>query len=464
MADITPRPHVFASLANQNLTWPKVLAELVDNSFDAGASRVVVNYSTKSKTLTVSDDGRGVQNVLSVVTLGWHDQQQTTCLGMYGVGAKDAWLWCGDVIEIDTVYSGARTKLAVNYRDVQASGWKCSDPISTPCDTQTGTTITLPLRHGKNGPASEAFDRLAFIFSPALRKGLQIVRSGDKGRQPLEAPKVPHLLDAVVAEFDIDGKHVAIHIGILPDGEKMPHGGPFWLQYGHRIIDATAIGVGQYSASRLGGTITLGKGWTLTKNKDDLSHRTDALGDAIFSRIKHVVEKGENLAENIESQQLRSELENLLNEAVKGGGRRERRKRGDSQGSIVPANTGRKRTRAEKIHPQLTGSILDGTSPAGRKRGFILDWDNIEGGQIGRFDGIGSRVTLNLDHPFVSAAKSSSNRVALLSAAWALIADYAVTHKGQNKLIAFDWDNFAMAFSELAAAYKDGGQANAKAG
>lgn len=55
MVYLLPDPHLLASLVNANLPWWKALAELVDNSLDAGATRVVIDVS--HRTLTVSDDG-----------------------------------------------------------------------------------------------------------------------------------------------------------------------------------------------------------------------------------------------------------------------------------------------------------------------------------------------------------------------------------------------------------------------
>jgi hypothetical protein len=57
MVRIPARAHVLHSMSNQALPWWKALAELVDNSFDAGAYRVTIEMA--GRTLIVSDDGRG---------------------------------------------------------------------------------------------------------------------------------------------------------------------------------------------------------------------------------------------------------------------------------------------------------------------------------------------------------------------------------------------------------------------
>jgi hypothetical protein len=438
------------SLASQNLTWWKALAELVDNSFDAGATRVVIRNDSKRRAVIVEDDGHGVKDVLALVTLGYHDPQYTNALGMYGIGAKDAWLFTGGEIEVDTVRSGTRCRLCFDGRDAQ--NWQCVDPVYEPSDLPSGTTITLPL-HGRQQPKSEAFDRLAFVFSPALSRGLQIVRVADnKTKQPLTPCELPPLSETSRATFDIDGKQVEIEIGIVPENTKMRFG-PFWLQYGHRIIDSTSIGAEGYSVARLGGRITLGKGWKLTKNKDDLGELKERLSEAIATRIKPLLEQAQKLSESIESMKMRTELENILNEAIKRKKREKRSKVEESQhGAILPRNTGRTRSSAANFHPDKDGSVRD----VAKKRGFTLDYYEDDEQVLGQFDYNGTRVRLNNSHPFVAFAKSTSNRVALLSAAWALIANYAVRHQGQHTLLKFEWEDFAQAFAGLSSAYGQG--------
>ena len=68
--DITENigPRIFLALKNSNLTWTAALGELCDNAFDANATRVVVAFKTK-KSLSVSDDGRGCDDVKRMLTI-----------------------------------------------------------------------------------------------------------------------------------------------------------------------------------------------------------------------------------------------------------------------------------------------------------------------------------------------------------------------------------------------------------
>lgn len=454
MPSIAPFAHLLHSYASQPLTWPKVLAELVDNSFDAGANRVTITCDNKNKSVVVADDGHGVKDVLSLVTLGKHVEHRTTKLGTYGVGAKDAWLWCGGLIGIDTVHAGKRITLRVDCKDILARGsWDVDDPIVADSTAQPYTKLTLALRNGKHQPSDEAFDRLRFIFTPALRNGLQLLRATGRNSRPLIPYQLPRLQQVVSEMFDIDGKSVLINIGILPDGEKMPNG-PFWMIYGHRIIDHTTCGASNgattYQTRHVGGEIVLGKGWKLTKNKDDLADLKERLNDEIFVRIEGLLQSGATLSENVELECLRTSLEASLNSTIRAVAetKKEKRNKGTSSGSIEPASSGRRRKTATQTQDGPGGIEV---AAASRRRGFALDFANDDTpNAIGRFDYNGSRVCLNLTHPFIASAKQADNRTALVTCALLLIANYGATHDCGNRLFDFGCNDVADAFGRLA--------------
>ncbi len=174
-ANLSPDSHVIYALCNQNIPWWKAIAELVDNSFDAGATRVVVE--AKKRVLTVTDDGRGIRDILSIARLGRHDQHDSTKLGMYGIGAKDAWFSCADILDVETVCDGKRSTLSISLPDLVKNNWECPDPLVSETNAHSGTRITLPLRAGKNMPSADAFNELAFVFTPALQSGCRSSRT-----------------------------------------------------------------------------------------------------------------------------------------------------------------------------------------------------------------------------------------------------------------------------------------------
>jgi hypothetical protein len=464
MVHLPPDPHILASFANANLPWWKALAELVDNSLDAGATRVVIDVT--GRVVTVSDDGLGCEDITAVFKLGEHKRRKSSkrSLGRYGIGAKDAWLSCADTMEVTSFRGNTKTTMRVNYTDWMQNNWNVSDPIVEPHSGPSGTVIRLPLRPGKKSPAEEAFRSIAFAFTPAISSGIQIVRQSGTIKKTLVPVTMPLRNDVVQAEFDIDGKSVAIDIGILPDGVSLERG-PFWLIYGHRIIDVSSIGAGQYSVRRVAGTITIGDGWGLSKNKDDLTDNLDRLADAIFVRIEHVLKKADQLAETIESAMLKNEIQDMINSAAADANGKTKAKRGpgSSSGTVQPKLTDRNH---KACATQPGDGSIDGSSAgqgSGRKTGYTMDWANLDPAIIGKFDPSGMRVYLNLDNGLIASAKDQSNRAALAACAVALIADHCCRHddKGQ-KFLRFSFDDFPQAMGTLVKDYKEEKQ-NAKA-
>lgn len=459
MVYLEPSSHLLASYINSNIKWWKALAELVDNSLDAGAKRVVIDITDRE--LTVSDDGAGCEDITALFRLGDHNQGKSSKqrLGRYGIGAKDAWLGCADTMTVVTRRGQVESTMSVNCYEWEKNKWHAPDPICKPTDKPSGTTIHLPLRDGRNSPTQEAFNSLAFAFTPAMQNGIRIVRSSDNKKVDLSPCKMPLRTEVVESEFEVDGKAVKIDIGILPEGIKLDRG-PFWLIYGHRIIDQTSIGAGQYSVRRIAGTITIGDGWALAKNKDDLSENQDRLADEIFNRIEHILKKADQLAETVESSLLRGELQDAINDAISGANRiKEKRDKGESSGTAAPKGTGRTRSHAAKTQ-NGHGSVL--TPGSNRRRGcYILDFYEDEEIVVGKFDRHGMRVSLNTKNNFIAQAKESGNREALVCSACSLIADHSCTFDEKENPLVLRYDDFTHAMGSLVNNYSKG-KADAK--
>lgn len=442
MASIRPDAHLLEAMQHQPLTWPKRLAELIDNSLDAHATRVAISF--KHRVLTVADDGVGIKDPMAVVTLGRHEKHTGQILGRYGIGAKDAWLCTGPVIEIDSTNCGVRRRLRVDVREVAKNDWMCDDPVSEAAEGDRGTIIKIHLRSDQRVPQwKDLTDTLGWIFAPAMMSGKQIVFTDTN--TPLAPVQMPPLLNTVVDSFQIDGKQVDINIGILPAGVR-PKKPDFWIQHRHRFIQHSSIGTKGRCGGRICGIVSLGAGWKLSKNKDELIGDSESLEESIFQRIEHLLKQCEATAEQIETSALKTELEGLLNTALQG--KREKRDKGESKGSVVAKSTGRKRANAAQVS-DLPGSVTcrDGS---GRRRGFSLSLVEDSEEVFGRFDALGKTVVLNLLHPVIAHAKRTNNRPILLSAASALIANHNATTDDQgNKLMAFSIGDFLSPYVKL---------------
>lgn len=443
MADFTPEPHYMLSMANQGLPWWKALAELIDNGFDAKGNRVEI--AVKSRTVTITDNGRGMADVMKSIRLGGHCPVNGRGLGMYGVGLKDAWLSSGDRIDIATVHGGKKTSITVDIRDISAT-WQGPDPVVTETSEKSGTVIALHLRAGRNTPSDDVFRKLALIFSPAIVQGLQIVRVVNGKSKPLAAVPLPEFSESVQDSFEVNGKAVSLQAGILKPESRMTEG-PFCFAYRHRIIEASSLGAKSMSCMAMGGMITLGDGWEFTKNKDGIAENCDALEDAIYSRIKHLLIKANKMAMDVQSDQIRTELESMVNSAVDDAKREARHSTRDSQGSVKPTGTRGKRTKASKIHIDLPGSVIESGEQV-RRRGVRIDWCQISSDLIGKYDSRTNTVNMNLEHPFVAAAKMTPNYPALFAIAFAVYSDWLCTHKDGHRTM-FEVDDFGSTLGRL---------------
>lgn len=450
MADLTPKAYLLRSYVNSGLTWWKALAEFIDNSINADCTRVVIDCS--SRVLTIADDGTGAKDILSLFLLG--DERHKRGNSIYGIGAKDAWLSCADEMHVETIHKGIHSRLSVDIEQLIGNNWQSPDPEVSQSQGPSGTVIQLPLRKDKKLPNTEVFERLSWVFTPAIRSGKQIVVKKGDNRELLKPLELPPRQDVCVSDFAIDGKWVHIDIGILHDGATIQNG-PFWLIHKHRILEATSIGAGEYSVRRLAGTITLGEGWKISKNKDCLTESSERLAEAILVRIEPILEKASQLSETLESELIRNEIQRLINSAVGeankiGRGKRNRKPDGNI-GSKAPTGRGGKHTRASKVH--LAGDVIEDGSTANKKTGGLqFDWESLadKPNSIGRFEFSGKRVYLNDANPFVASIKQGDNRSAILCCVMSLIADDQCRRDqtGHN-LFKFAFSDFSEAVGKL---------------
>lgn len=448
--DYTPVPHVLRSFAHQsNINWVTALAELIDNSFDANATRVAVSYGDRK--VIVEDDGVGIKDISCIGKLGAHSQHATTALGVYGVGLKAAWLYAGSTMTVDTTRNGVTTRLHVDPEQIAANNWQGDDPTTEQTGKPSGTTITLPLsKERRYGPDKGTMESLAWHFTPALEAGRQITfRNSKQSRKaPLTAWKLPKFIDSVRDEFVVGSKRVAIDIGIVADGDMMKRG-PFWITYKHRIIERAAIGANGYSTMRMGGVIRLLDGWTFSTNKDSLASCVEELEDAIHERIKMLLMKASQLSEDIEAAALKTELEGMLNDGI---GQYKKEQRPGKVGcsgpkAPIPRNSGTRRRRA-KVIQEGDGSVEVNASTT-RRRGFKIDWCHDDADKVGEFDSLANIVRLNLKNGFVATAKASQNLPALYATAIAILADYCCNHDRHNEKLLIPLGDFSLTFGSI---------------
>lgn len=447
--DITPDPHILLALGAQNMPWWKALAELIDNSFDANATRVAIRLI--GRTVVVADDGHGIPDIATAVTIGGHVKHGNWHhVGMYGIGLKDAWRSIGDRIEVSTIRGGFHKRLdySVGAIEVHDGLWKLPEPSVEESPAPSGTRITLHMKHGKNKPTADCWETLSWAFYPALTKGKQIVH-GAQSKQSVIAPcAFPPLLESITDTFNVAGKAVSVRIGIMAPDQRIFRG-PFWIQYGHRNIIPTSLGICEFSESQMAGIITLGDGWKLTKNKDDFEDHKEELEREIHGRILPLLQKAAQLNQDIESASLKTEISGILNSVIAENKRQKRNPPSEETGTVQPRNTNRKTRKASKIDCKAGGEVSGSCERS--RRGIHFDWTFSEGGSIGDYDHHGNRLRLNALHPYVSILKAERNSAALTAVCAAVLADHHCHSDSKDRVsrLMFESHDFRTVFGDL---------------
>jgi hypothetical protein len=260
---------------------------------------------------------------------------------------------------------------------------------------------------------------LSFIYSPALKNGRQIVfRRGGKAPLTLQRYELPPLAEHIDTTISVDGKTARVYVGIVADGAANQRPG---ISYTHafRVITHGALGCGGLGSSRIAGWVALGDGWTLARNKDDVTAYKDELGDAVFGAIRGLVEKASSQALSIKSQSLADSLTSRFRGIVGGNEENAKAKRDpakNNSGRIDPTNSGKKHKKARRTQ----GGSRFRSVKAGE---FRIDFGPCEDA-IGRVDLDGRTIWLADNHPSIQRAKDQNDERALLFLAVSLFGSH----------------------------------------
>lgn len=429
-----PTVNLLRSLANQNFTFAKAFGELIDNALDAGATEVTIRVQRTrrgTRFVTIIDNGNGTADPGVFVQPGGRAQHSTTQLGEYGIGAKDAAFWlCGDrhTIRVRSAHKGLERTLNYRWADVAEHRVWVPAVVSDPTPAlSVGTQILLePLvRDLPTGKALQALaDRLGYLFSPALNRdkgGATIRLIVDDVEIPIASYELPEFDGDVVSEMvTMDGRSIFVKCGLVKEGAPNPHQGLTYF-FRHRTIHDGPDGCGTYSTGRVAGVVKLLDGWTLTKNKDQVSRHSAKLYAAVLETIRPVLERASRIHKTAADAAFDRDIEDLLNSVVFGRGEegekdsRAKRGKGSKRGAVEPKNTGRRHRRADVIQP--------GTTFASRAFSRLrIEYAMLGPDSLGRFDPNGT-VTMNTGHPEVAHLRSTSNKDALVVVACAIAAE-----------------------------------------
>lgn len=433
-------PSILLSMRSNPCNWATAIGELVDNSFDAGATRIDIEFDGKS--MTISDDGNGCDNIEKMLTIGTHYRQASTKLGRYGVGLKDAACWLWGRLQIRTTKGGKLHRADVDWETLSKSkSWKISTP--QPADAiGRGTQLVFRDMTRKLPEFGAIAESLGYMFGPAITWGRQI-RLFKKGKllACVRAWQMPPLSQQVNEQFEVNGKKVHLVAGIVP-ADCVNEKSGFNICHEHRMICNTSFGSGGYSTSRICGTLTLDEAWTLSRNKMELVDTdSDELSDAIFRYCEEILKASSVQARHLRNTALESSVTEKLRVMLGSGVMEKRDPATNNTGTVKPKASGRQRNPTGKTQP--------GSRVASRLAGRVrMEWRPRHDGLMGEVDIPGAVIYLNSEHPRLAYHLKSENEDALADACMTLITFEEMNREERSKLFR-DFSGFVEALSTV---------------
>ena len=208
------------------------LAELVANSWDAGATQValtvpITDYNPAVSHITVSDNGIGMsedQVQLEYLVLGRNRRASTSevhhkrpIMGRKGIG-KLAGFGIAQLIEVDTTSAGVTTHFALNIKELKRQADQVDDiPIDGLVDDKgnqpSGTTIFLKeLKHVSAPDIDALIESLGRRFSRVVHGEMKISVNGIDIEEPSIDFEERHPRDGW-ATADVDGHQIRYYYG-----------------------------------------------------------------------------------------------------------------------------------------------------------------------------------------------------------------------------------------------------------
>jgi len=262
--DVTPTTYQLHSYRASGMTALSCFGELIDNCIGAKARNIDITIDGDTRTITVADDGCGMQSAAMAFQPGRHiehgDEQGSS---RYGVGLKDAGWRLGELIKIVTVRDGRKT-VSVADTDVmiRRGKWEVTERAFKSA-SQPGTVVTV----GRvdfllsNSSISRLRTELEKLYVDALRAGIAITINGTS-LTPADRPK---FRDVREAEAEIDGKRFRVRGGILSPGQEAVSCG-VTIKLPFRVLcSGDRVGLESYDVSQFYAEVTL------LEDKDDRS-------------------------------------------------------------------------------------------------------------------------------------------------------------------------------------------------
>jgi hypothetical protein len=293
---------ILSFVQSQALNWHSALSEFVDNSLGPGAgnaSRVMIDLYRDR--IEVIDNGSGLKDINELFQLGGGTSRyRKSDIGLYGMGSKQAQLWIGSDISVDTIRDGLRHihrfEWPIIWFDAKTPSLKRGADwpkrylgAGKECNGKKGTAITIRGLHpGKpNIMAPNVAQSLGITYGPAIRKGAKIVmrdfryKANDPRVYEIDPDEPKNKTDQYWYDGEVRGMKYKLYISRHEPRENRHNG--LFISWGHRVVSIEKNPWPRPLPSHFYGRLELADSWKrcLSTNKLDIaSHKEELLEDA----------------------------------------------------------------------------------------------------------------------------------------------------------------------------------------
>jgi Histidine kinase-, DNA gyrase B-, and HSP90-like ATPase len=317
---VPPSTEMIQSMIDADINLKIALSELIANSLGQESTQIDITLNKQHylEELIFSDNGNGCPNLELMVMIGSHvPSRKGGESGRYGVGFKDATIWCGDTVIVDSCTRGGKKERAdVNWAMIKATHkWDIgfsddSDLVSHGVTIRIGDLRRNRITRGWKYVASYIAER----FSAAIDGGVVFTVDGKR----VQSRPRPLLLDEVSFLVKFNGRVARGFCGILVD--KSVSSG--WeVRYGAQTIVANCKeGFGEYSPAGFWGMLYMiddEQKWQLTRNKTSSENLEDMLycpdlQKVIAPLLEKLQRAAKEMSMNLSSQLVMEELNKML--------------------------------------------------------------------------------------------------------------------------------------------------------
>ena len=444
----TPVAHMILSKRMADHRPHDMICELVDNALDADAKRVWIELGRRS--VTVADDGAGMEDVNDAIRFGKGTKalRRGGVLGRYGVGMTDALCKLAPRAEVETLRSGGRRSLRVDWEECLRNG---HFPFIDDRRPRRAEELVLFDEHrvasgtrvrAYGAPPGVQLDKLRRLLTERYTPGIWANREiflRREGREWLtvEDMNPGPLNDVIEYDGEIEGMPYHVYGGLMVERSVVYNRA--FIGYSYRFVEDTTDLVKGLSTAHL--QVFLGEEWKecLGTHKNRLELFRDELFDDIRGRAKDWMVAAAQKAEVLQLTSLALELEDYLEKmsrtpgSERGGEAPARDEVGEAQSDASDSATEVPEEDAadESASPrdedrrEQTGSALPDT--ASPKRGISIAWDAAlrQMGELSVSDDGEIIVKLNPDDSRIRVLREHRDCPGLVHIISAYLAQYA---------------------------------------